>query len=394
MSEFNDLEDIANAAGAPKLGASKHGADATPVADPPARKKGRVVIASVLIVMLLLLGGGAAFVWHTFGDRISLALGWTSNDYEGEGHGEVLITITDGQIGGDVARSLAEADVVKSSEAFYDLLLSQPQEVNFQVGTYRLKQQMSARAALAALQNEANRMELTVTIPEGTAAMDALKLVSGVVDIPFENFEAAAANPQAFGVPEKFPSIEGFLFPATYTFEPGDTAETIIQTMVDRMWQALDQHGVAEADAWQVLTLAAMVQREAGSRLEDFPKVARVFLNRIDIDMLLQSDATVSYGTGNTHTVWTTPEERADKSNLYNTYANPGLPVGPIGLPGDTAIAAAVNPADGPWLYFMPVDLSSGETEFAETVEEHEQNVEKLAKWCTAHRAEGGKYCD
>ncbi|GAA1319337.1 endolytic transglycosylase MltG [Leucobacter albus] len=362
--------------------------------DRRSRKRGRIVISSVLIVMLLLVGGGAVYMWNVFGDRISVALGWTTNDYEGEGHGEVLLTITDGQIGSDVAASLAAADVVKTSEAFYDLLLQQDEEVHFQVGTYRLKQQMSAKAALAALTDEANRMELTVTIPEGTAALDALELTAGVVDIPFEEFQAAAANPAAFGIPEQFPSIEGFLFPATYTFEPGATAESIIQTMVDRMWQALAEHGVADEDAWQVLTLAAMVQREAGSRLEDFPKVARVFLNRIDSGMLLQSDATVSYGTGNTHTVWTTPEERADKSNIYNTYANPGLPAGPIGLPGDTAIEAATNPADGPWLYFMPIDLSSGETEFAETIEEHDRNVQKLADWCTTHRAEGGKYCD
>ncbi|MFF8817948.1 MULTISPECIES: endolytic transglycosylase MltG [Leucobacter] len=362
--------------------------------DRSARKRGRIVISSILIVMLLLLGGGAAWVWSSYGDKISLALGWSTNDYEGEGHGEVLLTITEGQYGADVAEALAQADVVKTSEAFYDLLLSQDEEVSFQVGTYRLKQQMSAASALAALTDEANRMELTVTIPEGMAALDALELTAGVVDIPFEEFKAAAADPTAFGVPAEFPSIEGFLFPATYTFEPGDTAQTIIQKMVDRMWQALDQHGVAAEDAWSVLTLAAMVQREAGSRLEDFPKVARVFLNRIDIDMLLQSDATVSYGTGNTHTVWTTDEERADKSNKYNTYANPGLPAGPISLPGDTAIEAATNPADGPWLYFMPVDLSSGETEFAETAEEHQQNVEKLGEWCTTHRAEGGKYCD
>ncbi|KIP53073.1 hypothetical protein SD72_06055 [Leucobacter komagatae] len=362
--------------------------------DRRSRKRGRIVISSVLIVMLLLVGGGAALMWNTYGERISLALGWSSNDYEGQGSGEVLLTISSGQFGADVAEALAQADVVKSSEAFYDLLLQQEEEVSFQVGTYRLKHQMSAKAALAALQDEANRMELTVTIPEGTAALDALELTAGVVDIPFDDFKKAAADPAAFGVPSEFPSIEGFLFPATYTFEPGDTAETIIQTMVDRMWQALRDHGVAEGDAWEVLTLAAMVQREAGSRLEDFPKVARVFLNRIDIDMLLQSDATVSYGTGNTHTVWTTDEERADKSNKYNTYANQGLPAGPIGLPGDTAIEAATNPADGPWLYFMPVDLSSGETEFAETIEEHDQNVQKLADWCTTHRAEGGKYCD
>lgn len=358
------------------------------------RRRGRIVISVILVVMLGALGGGAAYMWSQYGDRISLALGWTSNDYEGEGSGEVLITITSGEIGMDVANRLAEADVVKTSGVFYELLLAQDPQVDFQVGTYRLKNQMSAQAALDALQDPANRMELTVMIPEGTAALDALEMTAGVVEIPFAEFEELAANPQAFGVPEGFPSIEGFLFPATYTFEPGDTAESIIQKMVDRMWAALKEHGVPEGDELRVLTLAAMVQREAGSNIPDFPKVARVFLNRIDIDMLLQSDATVSYGTGNTHTVWTTPEERADASNPYNTYANKGLPVGPITLPGDVAIDAAIHPADGDWIYFMPIDLSSGVTEFASTLEEHEQNVQKLAEWCTTHRSEGGTYCD
>lgn len=358
------------------------------------KRRGRVVIASVLIVMLLALSGGGVYVWSKFGDRISLALGWTSNDYEGEGHGEALITITSGEIGADIADALAQADIVKTSEAFYELLLAQEPAVDFQVGTYAMKLQMSAQAALDALQDPANRMELTVMIPEGTSANSALERISGVTAIPLEEFTAVAADPAAFGVPAEFPSLEGFLFPATYTFAPEDTAQSIIQKMVDRMWQALREHGVPAGDEWRVLTLASVVQREAGSNLDDFPKVARVFLNRIDIGMKLESDATVSYGTGRTDTVWTEPEERADASNLYNTYANPGLPVGPIGLPGDTAIEAAIHPADGDWLYFMPIDLTSGDTQFAHTYEEHLKNVELLAEWCTTHREEGGTYCD
>lgn len=358
------------------------------------KRRGRIVISSILVIMLGLLGAGGAYVWSTYGNQISLMMGWTTNDFEGEGHGEVLVSIADGEVGSDVAATLAEAGVVKTSDAFYELLLAQDPAVEFHVGTYQLKQEMSAKAALAALQDPANKLALTVVIPEGVSARAALESVAAVTEIPFTEFEAAIKDPYQYGVPKKFPSIEGFLFPATYTFEPNDTAKSIVQKMVDRMWQALDEQGVSEDQAWEVLTLAAMVQREAGSRLEDFPKVARVFLNRIDDGMLLQSDATVSYGTGNTHTVWTTDAERADKSNKYNTYANPGLPAGPIGLPGDVAIDAAVHPADGPWLYFMPVDLSSGETEFATTLEEHEKNVQKLADWCTKHRADGGKYCD
>ena len=139
--------------------------------------------------------------------------------------------------------------------------------------------------------------------------------------------------------------------------------------------------------------MAGLVQREAGSNPDDFYKVARVFYNRLDQGINLESDATVAYGTGNLHTVWTEPEERADPSNLYNTYANPGLPVGPIGLPGDDAIDAALHPADGPWLFFVPINLATGETVFSETADEHQANVDRLLEWCDAS-AENAAYCE
>lgn len=355
----------------------------------------RVVISlTIVIALLAALGIAGGILWSTYGDRVSLALGWTSDDYQGGGHGEVVVTIASGDIGSDVAATLEEAGVVKTASAFYELLLAQEPAVEFHPGSFMLKREMSSQAALDALEDPANRLELTVTIPEGMAAMDALERVSEVTDIPMDEFETAVADPSAYGVPGEFPTIEGFLFPATYVFEPSDTAESIVQKLVDRMSQALQEHGVAEGDEWRVLTLASIVQREAGSNLEDFPKIARVFLNRLDVGMNLQSDATVTYGTGNSHTVWTTAEERADASNKYNTYANPGLPIGPIGLPGDVAIDAVVHPAAGDWLFFATVNLETGETVFSATVAEHERAVQQLSEWCTAHRAEGGARCD
>lgn len=358
------------------------------------KRKARIIALVSVLTVLILLGGGAASVWVLYGERIAVELGWVSNDYDGEGHGEVIITIRSGDIGADVAETLAAAGVVKTAEAFYELLLKQHPPIEFHIGSYRLKSEMSARAALDALLDPENKVELRLTIPEGMAAADALQRAAELTGIPVAEFEAAVADPSAYGVPAEFPSIEGFLFPATYMLEPDDTAETIVQRMVDRMWQALDERGVSAAEAWRVLTLASIVQREAGSDLEDFPKISRVFLNRLEIGMNLQSDATVAYGTGNTHTVWTTSEERANAANLYNTYANPGLPIGPIGLPGDVAIDAALHPADGDWLFFMPINLETGYTVFSHTVEEHEVAVEQLAAWCTEHRAAGGTRCD
>lgn len=357
-------------------------------------KKRPIIALSVVLVVLLALGGAGVYAWSVFGDRISLQLGWTTNDYEGTGHSEAIVTIREGDIGEDVAKTLADAGVVKTSQAFYELLLAQSTPVEFQVGSYLLKLEMSAQAALEALQDEANRVELTVVLPEGVSAMSALARAAEVTGLPMSGFEAAAKHPSKFGVPADFPSLEGFLFPATYIFEPNDTADTIVQKMVDRMWQALGEHGVAEADALRVLTLASLVQQEAGNT-EEMPKISRVFLNRIAIGMNLQSDATVMYGTGNPDkSVWTTDAERDDASNLYNTYANPGLPIGPIGLPGDAAIDAAINPAEGGWIFFTAVDLENGISAFAEDAAGHQANVAKLHEWCRVHESTGGKYCD
>ena len=170
------------------------------------------------------------------------------------------------------------------------------------------------------------------------------------------------------------------------------SAKAAIQTLVDRMIQELDAQGVAPERRFEVLTKAALIQRKSGPSVEDMKKIARVFENRIARGMLLQSDATVAYGTGKYHTVWTSPEERADASNPYNTYANPGLPLGPIGLPGADAISAALAPAEGTWLYFVTVDLRTGETVFSNTLAEHERAAKRLYAWCK-ETPENESYC-
>jgi len=114
-----------------------------------------------------------------------------------------------------------------------------------------------------------------------------------------------------------------------------------------------------------------------------------VFQNRLDPALwdsgLLQSDATVAYGTGKTHLVTTTDAERADSQNVYNTYVHPGMVAGPISNPGDLAIDAALHPADGPWLFFVTINLDTGETAFSSTVEEHDAAVIVWQNWMREH---------
>lgn len=353
------------------------------------RKRLRILLTAVIAALALVAGSIFAVSILFKGDP----------DYVGSGKGEVLITVSEGESAcGGIDTDLESQGVVKSAKAFCNYVLEQSPEPVFQIGTFRLAKQMSASAALAALLDPKNKVELSVTIIEGSFAEDAFKKISDVTKIPLDQFEQAAIDYTSYGVPASAPSIEGFLFPATYVFEPGQTAQQIIQIMVDRMMQALDEHGVPVEQRLEIVTMASIIQREAGSNPDDFYKVSRVFWNRLSGEAcptsLLQSDATVSYGTGNTHTVWTQESERKDGENLYNTYLHEGLPIGPIGLPGDLAIDAALHPTDGPWCFFVPVNLKTGETHFSVTQDEHDAAANELAKWCTASRARGENYCD
>jgi UPF0755 protein len=129
------------------------------------------------------------------------------------------------------------------------------------------------------------------------------------------------------------------------------------------------------------MTIASILEYE-GSRDEDYPKIARAIYNRLDKGMALQSDATVAYANNLSGTVWTTQAER-DNPSPYNTYVHTGLPPGPIGSPGEKTIEAALNPAEGPWIYWLVVNLKTGETRFNTTLEGHNQDKAVLQEYCS-----------
>lgn len=343
------------------------------------RRRGLQLLAGFAALALVIVGA----VWFGFGDRVAGYLG--TDDFQGDGNGvQVPISVLDGDTGTSIGGRLEEAGIVKSADAFIREVLSHEVEPVFLPGTYALQEQMSSRSALAAITDQDNRLQTTVVLPEGYTQSEVFAEVEAAIGVPVGELEAAAADPSAYGLPAEAPSLEGFLFPATYEFEEGVDASGVITTMVQRMFQALDEAGVAAEDRWQVVRLASLVQKEA--RLdEDFYKVSRVFQNRIADGMLLQSDATVAYGSGNTHRVSTTDAERADASNLYNTYVHEGLVFAPISNPGELAIDAALHPAEGAWLYFVTWNLETGETIFSETIEEHEQGVQQWLEWMDEH---------
>ena len=158
--------------------------------------------------------------------------------------------------------------------------------------------------------------------------------------------------------------------------------------MVSATTTRLQKLNFAPADYEAALIKASIVEREAGSQ-KNFGKVARVVENRLtkedaETGGRLEMDSTVLYGLGRTGGI-PSKEELADASNAYNTYQNKGLPPSPIGSPGEAALKAVANPEAGDWLYFVTVDLNTGETLFATTKAEQDENTKKLTAFCQAN---------
>ena len=309
-----------------------------------------------------------------------------SDDFEGSGTGEVLFTISEGEIGDQIANNLVSAGVIKSFDPFYALLLAAKPAVVFVPGVYSLQAGMSSSSALAALQDPSRLVINKVLIPEGISLTVALATISESLSIPLADLQTAAADVAPFGLPAEATTLEGFIFPATYSFNPGVTAAVALSTMVTESLANLDALGVPVEERWHTIVMASIIQRESGSPENDY-KVARVFQNRIDQGMTLGSDVTTCYGAGlvGKDCIYITQAQLDDASNLYNTRLLPGLPIGPISNPGKTALDAARNPADGPWLFFVTVNLQTGETVFSETSAEHDAAAAQYEEWLAAH---------
>lgn len=353
---------------------------------------GKRIFAGVALAILVLSGTGIWLLWNEYGTRIIdyFAQEEVANFEGGGAEPSIEIVVNPGDIGETVARNLAEAGVTASFEAVYEILL-QDATITFQPGTYRLLTGMSADSAIAALRDPNNRVQIEILITEGVTLQRALEIISEEASLSLDSLTEAVADPTIYGINPPTGSLEGYLFPATYTFEPGATAGDIVARMVEEMKDRLESAGVAEDEWHETLTLAALIQREARFE-DDFYRVSRVFTNRLDVSMPLQSDATITYWTGEYGSAGTSDADRADEANPYNTYVRTGLPPGPISLPGELAIDAALNPVEGEWLYFVSVDLRTGETVFSETYAQHLRAVEQWLSWC-GESEENGAYC-
>lgn len=185
-------------------------------------------------------------------------------------------------------------------------------------------------------------------------------------------------------------NAEGFLFPATYELEKDESARQILSRLVERWDEAAASASFEEGaerngvSPYEALIIASLV--EAEGHPGDYDKVARVIYNRLDPDTwggtygFLQLDATVNYALDKSEINLTT-EELQNTNSPYNTYRNTGLPPTPINSPGEAAMTATVNPADGPWLYYVTVNPNTGETKFTDDYDEFLGFKRELSKW-------------
>lgn len=345
----------------------------------PRRRGMRTLVT--LLVGLAVVAAALVIAWPMVSRLVDG--GPAAEDFPGPGSGEVIVEIPSGATGGDIGTILVESNVVASRQAFFESFNANPNAASIQAGSYRLKEEMKAADAVTALLDPLNRAEVTITVPEGFTAAQVYARIENAMGIPLADVQAAAADPAAIGLPaEAGGNPEGWLSPLTYSFAPTATAVDVLSTMVQRTVGDLDALGVPAEQRQVVLTKASIVEREGLPQY--FGQVARVIENRLmdpsaDVGGRLQMDSTVLYGLGQVGGVPT--QEQLDTDTPFNTYLHPGLPPSPIGSPSRAAIEAVVNPPAGDWLYFVTVNLSTGETKFASTLAEHLRNVEEFRQW-------------
>ncbi len=344
---------------------------------------------AALAVLAVLVGGlywGASRGIDALQDRFS-----DPEDFAGPGSGQVLVEVEEGDSASDIGSVLVDKGVVASLEAFTDAARNDPDSTGIQVGFYEMQREMPAADALDVLVDPDNLIQSAVTVPEGLRVEQVVEILAEETEFSAKQFRRALDRPDRLGLPSYADgNAEGYLFPATYAFGPKERPAGMLAAMVDRWRQAADEAGLEKAakrlgyTPGEVMTVASLVESEANRR-QDRGKVARVIYNRLETDAtngLLQIDATVNYALGRDLGLALTEEDlRVDSP--YNTRINPGLPPGPIESPGDAAIAAAADPPEGPWVYYVTVNLDTGETKFTEDYDEflRFKNVE-LAEYC------------
>jgi UPF0755 protein len=320
------------------------------------------VLAPLLAIMLLaVIVAGGLYEWRRL----------RSPDYSGTGTGQVTVQVLPGDSAISLAPRLVKAGVVASTNAFISAAKRHATAGNLEPGFFRLHKHMNAALAWALLLSPKARLQFSVTIPDGLRLTQILSMLSTKTQFPVTEFEQAAKNPAALGLPSYARgSLEGYLYPATYTVQHGTTALGILQAMVRRYNEEATSlnlsvvAGQKDLTPAEAITVASLLEAEGGSTAS-YAKIARVIYNRLKIDMPLQLDSTVLYALHKFGFQLT--QSQLHVNSPYNTFLHQGLPPGPIDNPGQAAIQAALHPAKGDWVYFVTVNPKTGLTKFTDS---------------------------
>jgi UPF0755 protein len=360
------------------------------------RRRGVVLLAVVVLVGALV--GGAVYMYDAF---------VVAPDFAGEGSGDVIVQVHDGDSTTQIGSTLARSGVVASVEAFTEAAAEASRIRSVQPGYYQLRHQMSGTSAVALLLDPASRVgqleirggvQLDDTrAPDGTVAPGVLSLISQASCarqdgaercVSVDDLRAAMSDtdPAQLGVPEwaledvgraePRRRLEGLLVPGRYDVRPGAPAVEVLYELLTTSAARLEATGLVAgaqsigSNPYEVLTIASLVEKEAIT--PDMPKVARVIYNRLGAGQRLELDSMVNYPL-DIQALRTTAADRA-KPGPYNSYQVAGLPPTPIAAAGREAIAAALAPEAGQWFFFVRC-RPDGTSCFAETYAEHGVNV-------------------
>ena len=278
------------------------------------------------------------------------------------------------------ADTLARAGVIGSTRLFRAFASTTGRARAIKPGAYLFPRHAGYSEVLDALVNGRGIVH-TITVPEGYDVRDIAPLIAKALSVSEDSVRAAVTDTawrRKLNVPA--PTLEGYLFPATYAFADGTTAREAVVEMLERFeaaWKPewndrLQDMSISRHDA---MTMAAIVEKEA-RKPEERPIIAAVYWNRVKKGMKLQADPTVQFALP-TH-VDRLFFKDLEVESKYNTYKYAGLPPGPIASPGEASIVAALSPARVPYLYF--VATADGHHEFRTTFAEHEKAIAEIKR--------------
>ncbi len=308
-----------------------------------------------------------------------------------EGGERVRVVVPRGSSLEQIAELLESEGVVANSTFFQLRARLTGRTDELKPGAFTLRKDMSFAAALDALEQGVPPNLVQVTIPEGLSRREIADTLGDGLRGSYlaASRRSSLLDPRDYGA-KGAPSLEGFLFPATYELRRGVPVRRLVERQLTAFKERFATVDMSYARSknltdYDVLVIASMVEREAGVP-GDRKLISSVIYNRLREDIPLGIDATIRYETGN----WKSPlrQSELDARTPYNTRLNQGLPPGPIGNPGIESIKAAARPARTDYLFFVVKPCGDGRHAFAATDAEHQRNV---ARYEQARDEAGGR---